>query len=300
MSVPQYLLYGQPSDGPVDWFLNIEKLSKRCRERGWKIDLHSHPGFAQVMFVLQGGGTMMVQQEVFKFKSPCALVIPVDNVHGFQYEFNTDGWVITLADYCLKQMTSRLPQLNQLWNMPGVCQFDVRRSPLDMICNRVASIQKELLDKSDSYQIIIESDLMSILIELLRTSLKLNSQSLPCTDRQLKLVSAYKALVEESFAKNLKITEFAEMLNVSPFQLRSACETVSRQTPKEILEDRILTEAKRDLIFSSRNIEQIAYRLGFIDPSYFTRFFKRYEGEAPSAFRDAFKGQLSEALVSVR
>lgn len=294
MNVPKYLLYGQPSDGPVDWFLNIEKLSTRCKQRGWKIDLHSHPGFAQVMIVLSGSGSMFIEQEELKFTSPCALIIPVNVIHGFDYEFNTDGWVVTVADYCLKQMASRLPQIDQLWGLPQVVQLGDNLMPVDMISNRVVNIQNELLYKTESYQTIVESDLISILITVQRGSRNPQQSQLRYSDRQLKLVSAFKALVEEHFYENYKIPQFAEMLNVSPFQLRTACESVANQSPKEVLEDRLLTEAKRELIFSSRSIEQIAYRLGFFDPSYFTRFFKKMEGEAPSSFRQSFQSKIEE------
>ena len=299
MKIPKYLLYGQPSDGPVDWFLNIEKLAKRCQQRGWKIDLHSHPVFAQVMFILQGGGSMIAGEERIEFKSPCVLIIPIDTIHAFDYESDSDGWVITIAEYCLKQMASRLPQIGQIWNYPGAISLDKAGFSSDMICNRIENIRRELMGKSSSYEIIVESDLVSILLELLRCVPDSNQGNISSSDKNLKLVSAFKELVEEHFYENHKIPYFSDQLNVSPFQLRSACETVVNKSPKEMLEERRLTEAKKDLIFSSKTIEQIAYRLGFGDPSYFTRFFKKMTGDSPSSFRERFKEKPLEENVSL-
>ncbi|WP_322789360.1 helix-turn-helix domain-containing protein [Paraburkholderia hospita] len=50
---------------------------------------------------------------------------------------------------------------------------------------------------------------------------------------------------------------------------------------------RIITEAKRDLIFGNMSVEQIAFGLGFADAAYFTRFFRREVGQAPSQIRAA-------------
>ncbi|WP_317930554.1 AraC family transcriptional regulator [Halioxenophilus sp. WMMB6] len=289
MSVPKYLLYGQGSEGPVDWFLNIEQLSKRCQERGWKIGLHSHPAFAQVMFVLRGRGVMQVGEKALNFNSPCALIIPVDAIHGFDYQLSTDGWVVTLAEYCLAQISSRVAQISQLMSLPAVIPLARTELTLDVINSRLGNIQKEILNQSENYEIIVESELLSLLISLQRVSRSSNQAGSQASDKQLKLVYAFKALIEEHLFENLKIPEYAERLHVTSFQLRSACESVCQCAPKEVLEERKLMEAKKDLIFSTRTIEQIAYRLGFTDPSYFTRFFRKREGEAPSNFREQFK-----------
>ncbi len=289
MTVPNYLLYGQPSDGPVDWFLNIEKLAKRCKERGWKIDLHSHSNFAQIMIVLQGRGTMMLGQETVSFTSPCALIVPENTVHGFTYELDTDGWVLTLADYCLQQTVNRLPQLAQVLSTTGVIPLSQGHGSLAMFTSRIENIECELSQRGDCYEVIIESDLVSILIELERASQNAKQTLNSYSNKQKQIVANFKALIEQQLFDNVKIPQYAQALNLSAFQLRSACETVVGKSPKEMLEERRLVEAKKDLIFTGKSVEQIGYRLGFTDPSYFTRFFKKMEGESPTKFREQFK-----------
>lgn len=283
------MLYGQPSEGPVDWFLNIEILAKRCKERGWKIDLHSHPNFAQIMIVLAGDGTMMLGQESVRFTSPCALIVPDNAIHGFHYELDTDGWVLTLADYCLQQTVNRLPQLGQLLSTPGVIPISDEFCSPDMLVKRIENIQRELTLRGTSYEVIIESDLVSILVELERASQNASKVLNSYSNKQRQIVTNFKALIEQYLFDNVKIPNYAEQLNLSAFQLRSACEAVEDKSPKEMLEERRLMEAKKDLIFTAKSVEQIGYRLGFSDPSYFTRFFKKMEGESPTKFRDQFK-----------
>lgn len=59
----------------------------------------------------------------------------------------------------------------------------------------------------------------------------------------------------------------------------------THSTPLQIINDRIVLEAKRQLQHTSLNITEISYNLGFEDPSYFVKFFKRLAGSMPSEFR---------------
>jgi AraC family transcriptional activator of pobA len=75
------------------------------------------------------------------------------------------------------------------------------------------------------------------------------------------------------------------MLAVSLVQLRAACASAAGQSPAKMIHARIVTEAKRNLIFGDMSMEQIAFGLGFSNAAYFTRFFRKEVGQAPSQFR---------------
>lgn len=81
------------------------------------------------------------------------------------------------------------------------------------------------------------------------------------------------------------------MMAVSLVQLRAACASAAEQSPTKMIHARIITEAKRNLIFGDMSVEQIAFGLGFADAAYFTRFFRREVGQAPSQFRVAARQQ---------
>lgn len=231
----------------------------------------------------------MIDQDVLRFRSPCALIVPINVIHGFYYESDSDGWVLTLADYFVQQVNIRLPLLNQLLGTPSAIKMDENASSLEMVDKRIHKIQKELVNKSEAYEILIESDLISILVELHRVASSESEVKLKYSNKKFDLVYKFKALIEEHLCDNLKIPQYSQKLNVSAFQLRSACESVLGKLPKELLEDRIITEAKLDLIFSNRSIEQIGYKAGFMDPSYFTRFYKKWIAALPPVFERSLR-----------
>jgi AraC family transcriptional activator of pobA len=83
----------------------------------------------------------------------------------------------------------------------------------------------------------------------------------------------------------LTITQYAKSLNVTRAQLRAASLEITGKPPVRVLEERMLLEAKRTLTYTNMTVAEIAYYLGFSDPAYFSRFFRKLAGEAAAAFR---------------
>jgi len=69
------------------------------------------------------------------------------------------------------------------------------------------------------------------------------------------------------------------------------CQHYSGQNALEIIHERLLTEAKRQLIYTQLSAKEIGYKLGFKDPGYFSRFFSRKSGIAPGKFKASIRQQ---------
>ena len=87
---------------------------------------------------------------------------------------------------------------------------------------------------------------------------------------------------------NYSIADYAEKLFVSPKSLAKRLKAHHYGTPTEILRDRIILEAKRDLRYTQKSVKEIAFDLGFEDPAYFTRYFKKSEKMSPQGYRVEF------------
>ena len=100
-----------------------------------------------------------------------------------------------------------------------------------------------------------------------------------------RLVGDYIALVDKHFREIHSVSDYAERLFVSPKSLAKRLNALGHKTPKEILRDRIVLEAQRDLRYSDKSVKEIAFDLGFDDPAYFTRYFKKATGQSPLNYR---------------
>ena len=81
------------------------------------------------------------------------------------------------------------------------------------------------------------------------------------------------------------VTDYANRLGVSPKSITKHFQKVGAQTPSDYIKNRIILEAKRQLIYSDHSVKQIAYDLGFNDSAYFTRFFTKAIEKSPLQFK---------------
>jgi AraC family transcriptional activator of pobA len=98
-------------------------------------------------------------------------------------------------------------------------------------------------------------------------------------------VDALRKLVDEHFRRERLIAFYAETLAMTPDRLNDHVKRATGVTAGHLIRQRVLTEAKRQLVFTTQPIQEIAYDLAFSDPSHFTRFFRKQTGLTPQAFR---------------
>jgi AraC family transcriptional activator of pobA len=103
-------------------------------------------------------------------------------------------------------------------------------------------------------------------------------------------VQRFRQLVEWHYRENIGVDGFARRLGVSRAHLHDACLRVAGRTPLALVHERLREEAQARLAQTDLPVEQIGYSLGFRDPAYFNRFFKRLAGQSPGAWRQAARG----------
>ncbi len=100
------------------------------------------------------------------------------------------------------------------------------------------------------------------------------------------VVQRFVALLELHFLEHWQVSDYAKALAISPTHLSRLVRAASGQSALRMIEARIMREARRNLAYTHLSISTIAYSLGYADPAYFTRVFKRDAGVSPKAFRD--------------
>nr|AIK66560.1 transcriptional regulator AraC family [Arhodomonas sp. Seminole] len=95
----------------------------------------------------------------------------------------------------------------------------------------------------------------------------------------------FQALVEDRYREQPSVEALAGELGITAAHLNTLCRRLTGRSPLQLLHERVLLEAKRELTYTNLTISRIADGLGFSEPAYFTRFFKRMTGLSPRAFR---------------
>jgi AraC family transcriptional activator of pobA len=99
-------------------------------------------------------------------------------------------------------------------------------------------------------------------------------------------LDALRKLVDEHFREQRLLNFYAGKLSMTVDRLNDHVKRATGVTAGHLIRQRVLTEAKRQLVFTAEPIHQIAYDLAFSDPSHFARFFRKQTGTTPQAFRD--------------
>ncbi len=285
--IPFFFLYGEPRREVGPRFLHLEPLEDRSRPSDWNIRAHAHANLNHVFFITSGGGLMVADGATTRFDAPCLLMVPARAVHGFTYTPNATGWVLTVADAYLSELTAREPEFARLFAAPRC----VPAAPEDGLEDRLQQLAQELVWNAPGYASAIEGHLLGLLVAALRESHYAHypynalRTARPVTSRAAELVARFRDLIEIDYRNSVPLPQYAERLRVTDAQLRRACLQITGQPPIQLIRDRIFLEAQRMLLYTNMTVIEAADSLAFSDSAYFTRFFTKHAGCSPRAFR---------------
>jgi AraC family transcriptional regulator, transcriptional activator of pobA len=136
---------------------------------------------------------------------------------------------------------------------------------------------------------LIQHEMLLVLLKRLIVSVtrlaRNDSFSEPVTDDKYNLMRQFNLLVEGHFRSQHAVSYYAERLNKSPKTLSNLFALYSDKSPSQIIQERILIEARRLLSYTGKSAKEIAYELGFEDAAYFSAYFKKHMDLSPLEFR---------------
>jgi AraC family transcriptional activator of pobA len=286
-SLPLFHLYGDPPDDQAFDFIHVETIGSRSALHDWTIRAHRHRNLFQILAIERGGGDMVYETSKKSFVAPGAIVLMPTVAHGFRFHPEvTEGWVVSFTEDVARAMTDAvvLARLTELAADPIVPLAATPERPrLTTLC---ADLYEERCLARDGYRLAMRGLLALLAIEVARLAasrLRSGAVTLAPADAT---VTAVRQLVDAHFRRERRVGFYAEKLAMSADRLNDHIKRAVGVTTAHLIRQRVLTEAKRQLVFTSQPIHDIADDLAFSDPSHFTRFFRRGAGVTPQAFRE--------------
>ncbi|WP_158914956.1 helix-turn-helix domain-containing protein [Caulobacter sp. S45] len=281
--VPSFFLYGEPPRQVEPRFVHLEALDDRSRPSEWTIRPHAHAELHHLFVLHGGGGQIVVEGLASAFETPTLLVIPAGSIHGFDFEPETAGQVLTIATPFFDELASREPAFTDMFARAGAFALDEEMTDFAELLGR---IRRELAWIAPGRSTAVEGAVLGVLVATVRR-LQREAQPRPPSrpNRQLELTARFRALVERHWSHRLSIPAYAEQLGASVPKLRAACLAATGEGPLALIQARAMLEAKRLLIYSDLSVSEVAYATGHDDPAYFSRAFTRCVGQPPSTFR---------------
>lgn len=282
-AIPRFFLYGDAGTVADAEFFHIEDIRSRSERYDWEIGTHTHPGLYQVVFFLDGGGELTLDGRRSAVTAPLAAAIPPGVVHAFRFTPGTHGYVLTLTAAMLSGEAGNAGRMFEdvLFRQPQVIPLE-SAAPMAALLEQ---LQAEFHEDAAGRAKMVEWLVCALLMLLARSRPQAADAATPADRARHELFARFRALVEAHYAEHWLVPRYAEALHTTESTLNRLCQAVAGRSAFELTQDRLLLEARRKLIYIAAPVSRIAYELGFQDPAYFCRFFRRRTGLTPSAFR---------------
>lgn len=289
-AVPIFSLYGEHGATPDVEFVHIEQIATRSQRYDWEIASHAHRGLFQMLCIFGGGARVHLDDMALDVGPATAIVIPPSVVHAFRFLPGTEGWVLTVAESLLAGPDAAQAALFEPLRVEP-CLVDLGGpggNGDDGVAARVAALLGQI-DEEFRRPKTGRNQMFDWLVRavLLLVARQRAPEAAPHDGRSGRgeLFARFRELVEAHYAEHWPVPRYAARLSVTESRLNRLCQALAGKSAFDVVQDRLLLEARRKLFYIAAPVSQLAYELGFSDPAYFCRFFKKRTGVAPSAFR---------------
>jgi AraC family transcriptional regulator, transcriptional activator of pobA len=293
-ALPLFHLYGDPPDDQAFDFIHIETIASRSSIHDWTIRAHRHRNLFQILLIERGGGEMTFEAATIAFDAPCAILVPATVAHGFRFHPRlTDGWVMTFTEDVAEVMGDRQGEaLARLKGLAAEPVVPLGEAELSRLSKLAVELHEERFLARAGFRIAMRGLLALIAVEVARLAAGRagGASEKRAVEQNRATVDALRKLVEEHFHKERQLAFYADKLAMTVDRLNDHVKRATGVTAGHLIRQRVLTEAKRQLVFTNQPIHEIAYDLAFSDPSHFARFFRKQTGTTPHEFRAARGG----------
>ena len=287
-------LYGDSNANQDPGFVHIEDIAARSREIGWLIKPHRHDHLFQILCLFDGALDVQLDEESYTLSGGWAITVPPGVVHGIRIRPDARGTVLSLAAPLLADENYRQLQhyFGALVSSAQIIEFHKQSVFFVQLRHYLNLIVGEFQQSETGHKLMLEWLVRMVLMTIKRQYDHKQFQASNSRSGS-NMLTEFRSLLDNEYRKQWTVQQYANALHTSASSLNRLCNECVGITAKSIIQNRMLLEAKRKLIYTQYPLDQIAYTLGFKDPAYFSRFFKRLEGVAPSVYRQTHRHQTT-------
>ena len=240
---------------------------------------HRH-AYQEIIWLRQGTAEHLLDGESITLPAQTLLIVPKGRIHRFLPAEDCRGCVIRFREEFLPQPSHLL-----FSQFAGHTALQLSQEQAIAVEAYSALLRAEAV-QADPYKLQALRHLMAAFIARLEELLLLQARMVPQDfTRTLCLWNRINAAIEQSFRSEHGVAYYAAELGVSPRKLGEVVKLYTGRYVSAVIDERLVTEAKRLLLFSNRTVKEIAFELGFEEHSYFTKVFKKHTGLSPSDFK---------------
>lgn len=248
---------------------------------------HRHDYYT-ILFFEKGNGIHVVDFMKYKIEDNSIYFILPGQMHQVILTAEPKGWVMTFTEEFL--ISNSIPDklINDIYLFN-----DYGQSPPLSINDKQMPVYLNIVSQMELFTSTLESYTLDAIGSLVKIFLiqsnnhcsliKTNNPQLIETSNHL--LRTFKQLLNKHYASHHMVSDYAGMLSVTADYLNKTVKNITGKSAKDHIQSKLITEAKRSLLFSNLSNKELSYELGFDESAHFNNFFKKTTGQTPTEFR---------------
>lgn len=285
-SIPVYNIQQHCYGTPVDNFKVAPFSDARCTASEFEED-HRHEYF-EIIWLKAGTGIHQIDMIDHAYEGSVLFFLAPGQVHKITQHKKSEGYVLKFKPGVFNQEKDFAEYVldtclfDNMKSCPIISIPEQMYATIDDLFSRFSSEFNEQLPDAD---IVLSAYLKILTTHIRRIKNSRLSNGMIVNEPQYDLFRKFKIAVEQHYKTKHAVHDYANYLDTPARTLNTLTRKYVDKSALEVIQDRILLEAKRRLYHNNTTVKELCYELGFEDPAYFTRFFKKNVGSAPQHFK---------------
>lgn len=266
-------------------FVRYEDILKKTPPDHNQFEFHKLSFYAILLFS-KNDGKYNLNFKDYQFKKGTLFTVRKDNIHKF-YKNQGKGHLLIFTENFILNHSNQLEAsktfllFNEMLASPKL-QLNEKEFKEIMTLNNF--IKEEYLKAKDDHSLsIIRSYIQIVITKLFR--IKSKNELGFGNQKHLSRFLQLQKLIEKECFNHKKVSFYAQEMGVSAKTLNNVTQSILDKSAKTFINEIVIIQAKRLIINSQDSLTEIAYQLGFEDPTNFFKYYKKNTGQSPSQFR---------------
>ena len=258
--------------------------------------------YYSLIWITEGNGKLKTNFSEYEFKENSLFsftpyqpfMFSSNLVKGIAIYFHSDFFCIHKHQ---TEVTCNGILFNNIYHAPFFVVDETLQNTLNTVIDQIKSEMKN--PGLAQYELLI-SYMKIFLIAASRSKAEQQPESIPSSKgaKEPFILQSLKEAIEKDFKSKHTANDYATLLNISPNALARITKKYFNKTLTDLIAERIIIEAKRELYLTNKSIKQVAFELGYDDEYYFNRFFKKIVNIPPRQYRETVGFGKAEIAVS--